>query len=96
MEGVRQPSGSVHRDNRDNAAYLKVWNGQPKLNWNFDDNANPKYGSASRRDCLRNAARRRAAFHAALRQPLARYLKSLERKGAGPCSPAAAFRGCLL
>lgn len=44
--------GSVNRENRDNAAYLKVWKGQAKLNWNRNDNANPNYGSASRRDCL--------------------------------------------
>lgn len=40
--------GSVRRDNHDNAAYLNLYESRPKLNTNFDDNANPKYGSASR------------------------------------------------
>jgi hypothetical protein len=48
-EEVRQTSGSVHRENRGNAACLNVNGGRAKLNWNWDDNANPKYGSASRR-----------------------------------------------
>ena len=39
---------SVHRENRDNCAYLGVIDDKPKLNWNWDDNSNPKYGSASR------------------------------------------------
>lgn len=43
--------GSVHADNRANVAYLKRWNGRVKLNWNFDDNANPQYGSVSRGNC---------------------------------------------
>lgn len=50
--GRRQAiSGSVHRENRDNVAYLNVNEGRAKLNWNWNDNANPKYGSASRREC---------------------------------------------
>lgn len=41
---------SVHRDNRVNCAYLKVWEGQAKLNVNRNSkNANPNYGSL----CLR-------------------------------------------
>lgn len=41
--------GSVHADQRDNYAYLKRWTDDDvKLNWNWDDNANPNYGSASR------------------------------------------------
>lgn len=44
--------GSVRRDGPSNCAYLKFWNDRPKLNWNWDDNANPQYGSASRWDCL--------------------------------------------
>jgi len=37
---------SVHRDNRINCAYLKVWEGQVKLNVNRNsDKANPNYGS---------------------------------------------------
>ncbi len=48
MDGIWQPCGSVNARNRDNCAYLGVWNDGPKLNWNWDDNANPIYGSASR------------------------------------------------
>lgn len=44
-------SGSVLRDNRDYAACLKLWNGQPRLDWDWDGDASPEYGSASRRDC---------------------------------------------
>lgn len=37
---------SVHRDNRINCAYLKVWKGQAKLNVNRNSkNTNPNYGS---------------------------------------------------
>lgn len=51
--GRRQAnSGSVHRENRDNVAYLNVNEGRAKLNWNWNDNANSKYGSASRWECL--------------------------------------------
>ena len=36
----------VHRDNRVNCAYLKVWKGQTKLNLNRNsDIANPNYGT---------------------------------------------------
>ena len=36
----------VHRDDRVNCAYLKVWNGQAKLNLNRNaDIANPDYGA---------------------------------------------------
>lgn len=31
----------------DNAPYLNMWNGEPKLNYNRVDNANPHYGSIS-------------------------------------------------
>jgi len=31
----------------DNAPYLNVWNDRPKLNYNWVDNANPRFGSAS-------------------------------------------------
>lgn len=31
----------------DNAAYLNLWNDEPKLNANHVDNANPNFGSAS-------------------------------------------------
>ncbi|MBI1908181.1 hypothetical protein HYS28_02060 [Candidatus Uhrbacteria bacterium] len=44
-EGAWQPGRSVHRDDRDNCAYLKVWDDSPKLNANRNDNANPNYGS---------------------------------------------------
>jgi hypothetical protein len=40
--------GSVHRKDRDNVAYMGRFNDEPKLNWNFDDNAYPYYGAASR------------------------------------------------
>lgn len=49
-------NGSVHRDDRDNCAYLKVWDDEPKLNANRNTNANPNYGTlVFRRDCLENA-----------------------------------------
>ncbi len=44
-------SGSVLRDSRDSAAYLGLWDGQPELDWRWGDNAHPKCGSASRREC---------------------------------------------
>lgn len=40
--------GSVLGGYSSHCAYLKVWNDRPKLNWNWDDNANPRCGSASR------------------------------------------------
>lgn len=43
-------SGSAHRDNPDAAAFLKVWSGQPNLQWGRDGDALPYYGSASRRE----------------------------------------------
>lgn len=48
-DGIRQQTGSVHSDNRDNCAYLKRWTEDDvKLNWNWDDDPNPSYGSVSR------------------------------------------------
>lgn len=41
--------GSVRRDYRESAAYLCVDDGRAELCWNWDGNANPRYGSASRR-----------------------------------------------
>lgn len=46
------PIRSVHRENREKYAYLKLIDDGPKLNWNWDDNANPKYGAGSRGECL--------------------------------------------
>lgn len=43
--------GSVHAANSGNTAYLNVFEGQAKLNWNWDDNSNPQYGGAFRRVC---------------------------------------------
>lgn len=43
--------GSVPRDDRDSAAFLNVHGGQALLAWVWDDSANPRYGSASRREC---------------------------------------------
>ncbi len=43
---------TVHRHDRANCAYLNVWNDEPKLNSNRNDNANPNYGSVVFvRDC---------------------------------------------
>lgn len=39
---------SVHRGNRDDCAYLGVIGGKPELDWRWDDDALPGYGSASR------------------------------------------------
>ena len=51
--GIQKIFSSVHRENRTNCAYLKVWNGSPKLNDNHDDNANSNYGTVVfRRDCF--------------------------------------------
>lgn len=43
--GFGNKEGSVHRDDRANCAYLKVWDDEPKLNANRNDNANPNYGA---------------------------------------------------
>ena len=45
-DGDRQTNVWVHRSNRVNCAYLKVWNGQTKLNLNRNsDIANSNYGT---------------------------------------------------
>ena len=41
--------GSVHRELREDAAYLNVRYGQTRLHWYWYGNASPDYGSASRR-----------------------------------------------
>lgn len=44
--GIGNRNVWVHRDDRVNCAYLKVWNGQAKLNLNRNsDIANPNYGT---------------------------------------------------
>lgn len=46
MDGGRQTNAWAHHSNRANCAYLKVWNGQVKLNLNRNsDIANPNYGT---------------------------------------------------
>jgi hypothetical protein len=52
---LAQPNGhamdmpsSVHRGDRDSAAFLYVGGGQAKLDWHWDDCADPHCGSASR------------------------------------------------
>lgn len=50
-EHVMDLPGSVRREHRDGAAYLKVWRGRPELGWGWDGYAHPQYGSASRREC---------------------------------------------
>jgi hypothetical protein len=42
-------SGSIYRDNRDDVARLSLWNGKPRLHWDFGGLAGPLCGSASRR-----------------------------------------------
>ena len=51
-EAQRIAWSSVHRAARDNAAYLKLWEGQPKLNYDHAGDAAAGFGSASRGDCL--------------------------------------------
>jgi hypothetical protein len=43
--------GSVRRDDRGDFAFLLLEDGIARLNWNWNDSADPQYGSASRREC---------------------------------------------
>lgn len=48
---VMDLAGSVHRENRGNAAYLFVSDGRARLGWRWSDYTRPRYGSASGREC---------------------------------------------